>query len=308
MIQTTTPLFLHCKTPFHPGSGSNLGIVDLPVQRESHTGYPKFEASGLKGCLRESYHQANGVDEEFIFGPERDGDAHGGSVCLTDARVLLFPVKSLKGVFSYVTCPYALNRFAEEMRVAKMTFPALPEAPGDSEALVCELPPKECVLLAGDHIVLEEYTFAATKSPKLTAFAEALAGCLDDRLISAGNLKQRIAVVSDDDFTFFVKTMTETITRVRINQETGTVDTGALFTEEYVPAETLFYSLAMAGSILLPKEGKDKWKKDHPDEPDESKYLLNLLSEHIQANPIVQMGGDATIGKGLMALAFRGVA
>jgi len=300
MIQTVIPLFLHCKTPFHPGSGSDLGIVDLPVQRESHTGYPKFEASGLKGCLRESY--AKGTDEELIFGPAEKGDDHGGSVCLTDARALLFPVRSFRGVFAYITCPYAMERFLEELKVAKLELSSLATGPDDNCALVCT----SSVLWADKEkkgeIALEEYTFGAKETPELTAFAEALGPLLGEKLISGENLKKRLAVLSDDDFAFFVKTATETVTRVRIDQKTGTVASGALFTEEYIPAETLFYSLAMAGSILLKDADKQTWKENHPDITDESKYLLDLLKRNTPS--IVQMGGDATIGKGLVAVHF----
>lgn len=34
MFQTSKPLFFICETPLHAGSGSDLGIVDLPIQRE----------------------------------------------------------------------------------------------------------------------------------------------------------------------------------------------------------------------------------------------------------------------------------
>ena len=36
-------------TPIHAGSGSETGIVDLPIQRERHTAYPKIEGSSMKG-------------------------------------------------------------------------------------------------------------------------------------------------------------------------------------------------------------------------------------------------------------------
>jgi len=33
-------LYLYAETPVHAGSGTSLGIVDLPIQRERTTGYP----------------------------------------------------------------------------------------------------------------------------------------------------------------------------------------------------------------------------------------------------------------------------
>ena len=49
MFKSAKPLFLIVETSLHAGSGSDLGIVDLPIQREKHTNYPKVEASGIKG-------------------------------------------------------------------------------------------------------------------------------------------------------------------------------------------------------------------------------------------------------------------
>jgi CRISPR-associated protein Cmr4 len=57
MFQQTKTLFLVCETPLHAGSGDSLGIVDLPIQRERHTQFPKIEASSLKGALREAFEQ-----------------------------------------------------------------------------------------------------------------------------------------------------------------------------------------------------------------------------------------------------------
>ena len=41
------------------------------------------------------------------------GDYAGAG--LSDARLLLFPVKSMKGVFAWITCPRVLNRFISEL-------------------------------------------------------------------------------------------------------------------------------------------------------------------------------------------------
>ena len=82
MFKQAKPLFLIVETPLHAGSGNDLGIVDLPIQREKHTDYPKIEASGLKGSIREIFDaQRNKSEIELVFGPEQ-GDLHAG--CLWD--------------------------------------------------------------------------------------------------------------------------------------------------------------------------------------------------------------------------------
>ena len=47
-------LGLHAQTSLHPGSGTALGTVDLPVQRERHTLWPTIPGSALKGVLRDA--------------------------------------------------------------------------------------------------------------------------------------------------------------------------------------------------------------------------------------------------------------
>ncbi|RMG22669.1 MAG: type III-B CRISPR module RAMP protein Cmr4, partial [Methanobacteriota archaeon] len=79
MYRKARPLFFICNTPTHVGSGSELGVVDLPIQRERHTGFPKFEASSIKGSLREAIErQTNGNDDAWekiqrVFGYDEDG-------------------------------------------------------------------------------------------------------------------------------------------------------------------------------------------------------------------------------------------
>ncbi|MGB9874255.1 MAG: RAMP superfamily CRISPR-associated protein, partial [Hydrogenobacter sp.] len=45
----------------------------------------------------------------------------------------------------------------------------------------------------------------------------------------------------DELFTHMVKTYTEIQTHIKVSIETGTVERGALWTEEYVPSEAVFY-------------------------------------------------------------------
>ena len=47
-------LGIHALTPLHPGAGTALGTVDMPVQRERHTHWPNIAGSALKGILRDT--------------------------------------------------------------------------------------------------------------------------------------------------------------------------------------------------------------------------------------------------------------
>jgi len=56
----------------HPGTGQNTGVVDLPIQREVHTEFPVYAASGFKGSLRDKAEQEWGKGERVncLFGAD----------------------------------------------------------------------------------------------------------------------------------------------------------------------------------------------------------------------------------------------
>ncbi len=102
-----------------------------------------------------------------------------------------------------------------------------------------------------------------------------------------------IVVLEDDDFKDFVNLSTEVITRTKINNDTGTVQDGALFTEEYLPAESIMYSLVLTAPEFT--EEKDENKKTFATE----QKLNEFFSTFIKNNPVMQIGGNSTLGKGI---------
>ncbi|MEP9412273.1 MAG: type III-B CRISPR module RAMP protein Cmr4 [Candidatus Brocadia sp.] len=314
MFKKALPFFMIVETPLHAGSGSDLGIVDLPIQRERHTGFPKVESSGLKGSIREVFedlseikinnHIVNNdkkkVAMSLAFGPE-EGDTHSGALGFTDARLLLFPVKSMKGVFAWITCPHVLEKLKKEMELAEISnMPALPNK---------NTVPHNCSLIISDsNIVLEEYTFSVSKetdaNENCSTFAEWLANNIfpiakDGKGPCAywrEKMKKDLVVLTDDDFRDFVNLSTEVVARTKINNETGTVQQGALFYEEYLPQESVLYSLALASPIFKEKDDeKGIFKQNGKNEED-------LVLEFFKAGlpEVIQIGGNATIGKGIV--------
>ena len=68
MAINAKPFFIKVITPLHAGSGSDLGVVDLPIQREAHTAFPKIEGSSLKGAIRSDFADRNGEEKaEAIY-------------------------------------------------------------------------------------------------------------------------------------------------------------------------------------------------------------------------------------------------
>ncbi|MGI6776494.1 MAG: type III-B CRISPR module RAMP protein Cmr4 [Acetivibrionales bacterium] len=310
MYKTLKPFFIICETPLHVGSGNDLGIVDLPVQREIHTNYPKIEASSLKGSIREEFRkqlnegklkQINGknIDKNdffLAFGPD-EGDLHAGALGFTDARILLFPVKSMKGVFGWITCKNVLERFKRDLEIAGIKD--IPEIPKQSSMV------KDSNLKACDNkVVLEEYTIdELSEDDTCEVFAKWLAEKIfpeevpDNYKYWREKMKKDILVVENNDFNDFVTLSTEVVTRTKIDTITGTVKSGALFTEEYVPSDSVFYSLALSSPVF----NKEKGVFQENGKPEEE-----LVMEFFEGElpKIVQIGGNATLGKGITRMSI----
>ncbi len=291
-------LFIHAQTPLHPGSGTALGTVDLPVQRERHTQWPVIPGSTLKGILRDASRPADGTgaardDWLAAFGPETDeADKHAGALSLTDARILAFPVRSLKGVFAWVTCPAVLERLSRDAKLAQADGAGLqvPAATAKDKALC---PQNSPLLVDGNKLVLEEFEFERTGDADGVAqwIADHAFGNEDE--FTRDRFKTHLVVLHDDDFTHFVRHATEVVARVGLDYERKTVRSGALFYEEFLPAETLFYSVVLASPSR--REGNGKSARD----------ILGYLREKMPR--VLQIGGDETIGKGLCVLRLDGI-
>jgi len=264
-MQNIKPFFIKVITPLHAGSGSDLGVVDLPIQRESHTGFPKIEASSLKGSIRSAFNSVSNIED--IFGSENGEKA--GKLGFSDARILFFPVKSVRGVFAYVTCPMVLKRF-EADRTTGSEASASPQKELWFPQTVDE---SKCIVLGDknkidntNNVILEEYSFEATtiSGEVKTSLPETI----------YNDIKDRIVIISDDNFTHFVKNSTEVITRIRLKNGVADKESGGLFTEEYLPAESVMYALAI-GEVEKFTEAK-----------------ITTL----------QIGGDTNLGKGIVEL------
>lgn len=308
MFKNASPLFLLTETPLHAGSGDDLGVVDLPIQRERHTSFPKIEASSLKGALREAFEahfeeREKDLQIEAAFGPEDVGnEARAGALAFTDARLLCFPVKSVKGVFAWITCPRVLKKWAADMALCTLPL-ALPTLPTENTI------PKGCNLLVnGSHVVLEEYAFQPTKDDEA---CRKLAEWLADHLFPApeqakpdpleywrSKLKTDLLVLSDNDFRDFVNLSTEVITRIKIDNEKGTAEDGALFTEEYLPTESILYSIVFASAEFQEETKHDKRKFKSGKET--MAFFAKTLNATDKINNIFQLGGNATLGKGIL--------
>ena len=279
-------LFIHALTGLHPGSGTALGVVDLPVQRERHTDWPLIPGSSLKGVMRAECKQKDAPNVLAAFGSETDSASdHAGAVAFSDARILAFPVRSLTGVFAWVTCRAVLTRLKRDLRLIGGHFPAVPTVEKNQAAC-----PDQSPLIAHDgRLMLEEFEFC--RSDSNVEIADWIANHAVQDAGTADRLRSHLAILHDDDFTHFVRNATEVVARVGLDAERKTVRKGALFYEEYLPAETLFYSLVLCRDSRLSNSQLSS-----------AADILQWLRSH--APQTLQIGGGETVGKGFCAVRF----
>lgn len=287
-------LFIHALTGLHPGSGSALGVVDMPVQRERHTQWPLIPGSSLKGVLRDTCRPGDSHGDEHeewlaAFGPETNNASDfAGALALTDARLLAFPVRSLHGVFAWATCPAALARAKRDanLLLKNTDTPDIP-CPKRGTALCANA--SNLRIGEKNRLLLEEFEFQCDGAGQelVDQWAKRLAQAVQDKATQE-RLQGHLVILHDDDFTYFTRHATEVIARVGLDYETKTAKDGALFYEEFLPAETLFYAVVMGSDSRndkVPRDGKE---------------MLAWLEDKLPQT--LQIGGDQTIGKGICAI------
>src|SRR6266568_8171289 len=252
MITDTQMLYLYVETPLHAGVGSGLSSIDLPIQRARTTQYPMVQGSGIKGKLRSVAEDMverkagtlTGEKVTIMFGPKMTGADHAGALIAGDARVLLFPVRSLSGVFAYTTCYDVLSRFKRDKEHSGASLWDVPAPIRDETSKTpIALVTSANEISASGAVVLEEFSFQARTSTAADEIADWIARNAFPKGYNYWHdkLRRSLVILPDNDFRDFVLYATEIITRIRIDREKKTVDTGALWTEEHLPIDTLLY-------------------------------------------------------------------
>lgn len=281
---------LHALSALHCGTGQSAGVVDLPIARARATQLPIVPGSSLRGVLRQQV-TANGGDvARTLFGPpaiRSDQDAFAGALAIGDAHLLVLPVRCLAGIVSYVTCPFILRRYEQDLQRAGVPRPAeLPRKPDKGTAQVT---PTSANCVEGK-LVLEDLDLPAHQhqGSSIEAWAELVARAVHPHpgdAVARRDVVDRFALVPDDVMSFLAETATEVRARIRLDPDTGTVSKGALWYEEHLPAETVLW-----GVFALSRSNN---KKD----PRSAKDLAQDLPGD---GMLLRLGGNAGVGHGLV--------
>lgn len=269
-------LSLLAETFIHPGAGQTRGAVDLPVSREAATEYPFIPGSSLKGAIRQAFEQTEGDDDT-----EGDGDANeisneifgrqeaAGEILIGDGRLLLLPVRSMNGVYKWITCPHLLERLVRDLnRLGGNEVPEIPHGLAKGQFLSAKTQPDK-------KLFLEERTFLFSSDEwPSDGWTKAIGRLIAHETISR-RLERQLVVLADDDFHWFAQYGLAVQARNVLDEHKQSDN---LWYEETLPPDTLMYAL------LAERSPNSEWLDD-----------LQLFFED---NRWLQVGGNETVGQG----------
>ena len=251
------PYILFTVTPLHVGSGRSIGeAVDLPVQKDN-LGFPTIWGSSLKGALRSSYHRAKEKRadryrdmEREIFGAEYpEGHEKASSLSVFDAKLLMIPTSSLKGVYAFVTTPLLLKK-------ALTLLSLIMEMRGRDEGLKRRIDSVKGLLESSDsprasseRLVFDGKVMLAGEVVGNVEVSEDLASKIKVLLegvslpIEVEEIASRTVLLPDNDLSLrVIRRSLIVTTRIAVNYDKKVVKHGHLWSEEYVPEMTLYYT------------------------------------------------------------------
>jgi len=282
---------LLAETFLHPGTGQSTGVIDLPIQRERHTNFPMIQSTGLKGSLRDLAEQKWGKgskDIEVIFGPDAQGaDRGAGALAITDARILAFPVRSLQHVFVWITCPMVLTRLKRDFALAQISR-SIPEK---------KVSETKCKVAKDNSfdspLVLEEISLEI-EDERINGIADEIANLCPDAQVGKA-IKERLVLVSDNDFKYFVSYATQVSARIKLTDNKTSEN---LWYEETLPPETIMYTLVLANK---PRNGGAEGVTN-------ASEVMNKIETELfaESKGYIQIGGNETVGQGWCSVRIGG--
>ena len=276
-----TILGLHAQTAIHAGSGQSLDVIDLPIQREAHSGYPVIFGSSLKGALRAHADHNNAEHLSTIYGSENA--EHASAIRISDAKLIALPVRSLTTHFRLVTCPHLLERLNRDLaQIGKKKALEIPSVKNETEIRTADQKDQT-------NLFLEEYRYTVRTCGKLPHWQQQIADLTGQNSEQLANL----SVISNDQFAHICQTATAIAPHIAIDNKNKTVKGGALWFEETLPPETLLYSLISAVDAR------------HKDTTLKATEVLKAFKQPLTES-YLQVGGNETVGMGWCKLTITG--
>jgi CRISPR-associated protein Cmr4 len=226
-------------------------------------------------------------------------------------------VASAKGVFAYATCPLCIQLLKRDLAAIGYQIPhELSDIPLTTEEQSPRRLEEGIALVPGpdaknqqpasdqiinNKVVLGEFAFEASPHSRVSLIAK----WLSEHAIPQGSeykpwqekVKKSLIILDNDTFRNLTTTRTEVVTRNVIGKE-GTSEN--VWTEEYLPTDTLLYSILGAHDPL--DRGNEVIRLKNAQE------VINYIKAP-NGMPLSRFffGGDQTVGRGLLKVQFLSI-
>jgi CRISPR-associated protein Cmr4 len=274
--------YIFTVTNCHVGSGSTASEeIDLPFQRDS-LGYPTIYASSLKGSIKSfllrTYEDSKKGDVFYLFGKDESAD-EASKVSILDAVLLLIPARiiSVSNGFSGV---YAYATTVELLDTAKSYLDAVFSlTQGNLDGKNDDVKFYKVDENGNLEVIVNESYFKFKENDDLkNNYSRLIPPSVNKPiLVFEGNIGKDI-----------INRSLIRVRRIRIDRSKKTVEIGGLWSEEYVPHDTYFMSVALV---------REDGKKDGG-----SQSTLELFNSIKNKLNYLVIGGHETIGKGIVRL------
>lgn len=249
--------------------------IDSPILLKDYLPYinPPFVGSTLKGIIRaEVEKESNDIDLDGTGKTKFARDAISrlfitNSLTFTDARLLLLPVKSVNGVFGWVTSTTLLESFINGFKMTEVQ--PIPKLPGENTV------PRGCKLLADENkVILEKEIFQVKEDEICSQFAIWISDILNFKKWEQ-KMGYNIVVLNDMDFNYI---LTNSI-------------------KEYFPSDTILYSLILTSPVFVRKKQDKKMFIQ-----ENRKNNENIIMEYfVNGLPMfIQFGDNSKNGKSIV--------
>lgn len=265
---------IRCLTNMHMGSGdANFSVVDNEVQKDSVNGCPVMYASGIKGALRDHFNTVGFDDIETVFGSDikksrkdkRDASQQGNVRFLT-ANLLFIPIRAGKGPVSYFMA--TSKGLLQEWNMIYSNIYEKDLAPGLGDKIKA-LDEKAVYSDIADHdLKIEDNNYSKAVIKKLD---EGLLSFIQEMFPETVS---RLLIVPEGD-------LSQISLPVMARNQLENGISNNLWYEEIVPHESVFSFHVVSNGTAAGDNALESFD--------------NVIGQY----PLVQFGGNATIGYGL---------
>lgn len=215
-------LFLTCETPLatrssatHPRPG-----IARSIAREPRSQYPTIPHDEFASSLSRYFVKSATATGEETF---------------ADAQLLVFPLRTMRGVFTWVTSLKILQQFDAALKDSSCA-PRWPLVGLREDAILCG---PNCSAIVKDRVTIEEYSFAVTIESRVQGISRWLAS----NILPTGTEYQWWGAKMARDLLIVPDEILKPLIQQNLHFEAVSEPQGIATLQEFLPVETVLYSV-----------------------------------------------------------------